>query len=64
MQCGLLERWSPGPLLTALDADPDDAQIARAAVGLHDLLGAPVAEAAVRAEVEDAFTRAPAVPPP
>jgi lipoate---protein ligase len=37
VQCGLLRRWRPGPLLAALGADPADAEIATAAVGLEEL---------------------------
>lgn len=37
VQCGLLRRWRPEALLAALGADPDDAEIAEAAVGLDDL---------------------------
>jgi lipoate---protein ligase len=37
VQCGLLRRWRPGPLLAALGADPTDTEIATAAVGLEEL---------------------------
>jgi lipoate-protein ligase A len=37
VQCGLLRRWRPAPLLAALGAGPRDAEIERAAVGLDDL---------------------------
>lgn len=57
VQCGLLERWAPGPLLGALGADVDDAEIHHAAVGLHDLLDQSVTEAQVRAAVEAAFAQ-------
>lgn len=40
VQCGLLERWRPGPLLEALRADPQDAEVGRAAVGLHEVFEA------------------------
>lgn len=58
VQCGLLERWSPAQLLVALGGDPEDAQVHAAAVGLHDLLAAPPADAAVRRSVETAFATA------
>jgi hypothetical protein len=41
VQCGLLRRWDPAPLLAALGADPQDAEIAGAAVGLDDLVAQP-----------------------
>jgi lipoate-protein ligase A len=37
VQCGLLRRWRPGPLLEALGADPIDDEIEKAAVGLEDV---------------------------
>ena len=37
VQCGLLRRWEPAPLLAALGAGPRDAEIEAAAVGLDDL---------------------------
>jgi lipoate-protein ligase A len=56
VQCGLLRRWRPGPLLTALGADADDPEIHGAAVGLDDLCEAagkrPPSDAAVMAAVE------------
>ena len=56
VQCGLLRRWQPGPLLTALGADPDDPEVAAAAVGLDDLTAAagraPLADDAVITAVE------------
>lgn len=55
VQCGLLERWAPAPLLGPLGAAVDDAEILHAAVGLEDLTGRPVDEAQVRALVEAAF---------
>ncbi len=56
VQCGLLRRWDPAPLLVALGADPDDPEIAGAAVGLDDLLPAPPAAAGVLAAVEARLT--------
>lgn len=56
VQCGLLRRWNPGPLLTALGADPHDREIARAAVGLDELTaaagGPPLPDDAVTTAVE------------
>jgi len=50
VQCGLLRRWEPGDLLAALGADPADAEIRAAAVGLDELLDpAPPDEAVVTA---------------
>lgn len=37
VQCGLLRRWNPAPLLAAFGTDPQDPEIHAAAVGLHDL---------------------------
>lgn len=51
VQCGLLRRWRPGPLLEALGADPDDAEIRDAAVGLDDLVADPPDDAAIMAAV-------------
>ena len=62
VQCGLLERWAPGPLLTALGADADDPEIERAAVGLEEVLQRAVPDAAVRGAVEQAFADAVAAP--
>ena len=52
VQCGLLRRWRPAPLLTALGAAPDDPQILGAAVGLDELLPGPPDDSAVIAAVE------------
>ncbi|MGH8900970.1 MAG: lipoyl protein ligase domain-containing protein [Egibacteraceae bacterium] len=41
IQCGLLRRWQPAPLLCALGADPDDTEVHHHAVGLADLLADP-----------------------
>lgn len=49
VQCGLLRRWRPGPLLAALGADADDPEIEQAAVGLDDVFG----QAAKRAPTDD-----------
>jgi lipoate-protein ligase A len=58
VQCGLLWRWRPAPLLAAFGADPADPGIHAAAVGLHDLagdlIGDPPDESAIVAAVERA----------
>lgn len=58
VQCGLLHRWCPGPLLTALGADPGDRQVLTAAVGLDEACADPPGDAAVMAAVHVAFTDA------
>ncbi|HSK97783.1 MAG TPA: hypothetical protein VK891_14270 [Euzebyales bacterium] len=55
VQCGLLRRWEPGPLLASLGADPEDGEILRAAVGLVDVMTRPPDDAAIMAAVEAAF---------
>ena len=55
VQCGLLRRWRPAPLLTALGADPDDRQIAEAAAGLDDLGCADILDEDVMAAVSRAL---------
>lgn len=55
VQCGLLRRWRPGPLLAALGASPHDAEVAAHAVGLDDLVDPPPADGTVRAAVEAAM---------
>lgn len=47
IQCGLLRRWRPATLLAALGADPHDAEIAEAAVGLDDALTDAPGDAAI-----------------
>jgi len=58
IQCGLLRRWNPAPLLAALGAEPEDPEIHAAAIGLDDLLwpddDAPEDDAVMRA-VERSF---------
>lgn len=56
IQCGLLRRWHPGPLLAALGADPEDAEIAETAVGLDDLLPDPPSDETVMAAVTARLT--------
>lgn len=52
VQCGLLRRWDPGPLLAAFGASPDDPMVRRHAVGLDELADDPPEDAAVMAAVE------------
>lgn len=58
VQCGLLRRWRPARLLTALGADPHDEQIATAAVGLDEICADPPDDAAVMAAAYVAFAAA------
>ncbi|HSJ46870.1 MAG TPA: hypothetical protein VK923_19520 [Euzebyales bacterium] len=62
VQCGLLRRWRPGPLLRALGADPHDRQIGTAAVGLDEICADPPDDAPVIAAVHAAFTDAAGSP--
>lgn len=52
IQCGMLRRWRPRQLLAALGADPDDPEVAGAAIGLDDA----VADAPDDAAVADAVS--------
>jgi lipoate-protein ligase A len=52
VQCGMLWRWQPAPLLAALGADTGDEQVLGAAVGLTDLLSPAPSEGEVVAAVE------------
>ena len=61
VQCGLLRRWDPTLLLTALGADPDDAEVHRAAVGLDELCDDAPSDAEVIAAVEAAMRAADTV---
>lgn len=63
VQCGLLHRWEPARLLAALGADPDDPEIAAAAVGLADLTPTPPTEPDVVAQVSAHLAAWPALPP-
>lgn len=54
VQCGLLRRWRPEPLLRALGAT-DNQEVVLAAAGLDDLLVDPPDDAAVMQAVEDAL---------
>jgi lipoate-protein ligase A len=62
VQCGLLRRWRPARLLAALGADPHDAQITVAAVGLDDICARPPDDDAVMAAVHTALTDATGSP--
>lgn len=62
IQCGLLRRWQPAPLLHALRAAPDDEQILTAAAGIDEFLARPPSDAAVMAAVEESLDRVLAAP--
>ena len=55
IQCGLLRRWQPEPLLRALGAAADDRQILTAAAGIDQLLEIPPADDGVMTAVQDAL---------
>jgi lipoate-protein ligase A len=55
IQCGLLRTWDPRPLLRALRAAEDDAEILAAATGLDELLTAPPPDQQIMAAVEEAL---------
>jgi lipoate-protein ligase A len=57
IQCGLLRRWQPEPLLRALGKPPEDPQIIQAAVGLDDFMEQPPGDDEVMRAVEDALER-------
>jgi lipoate---protein ligase len=52
VQCGLLRSWQPAPLLAALGASPDDADITCRAVGLDELVRPAPPDDVVMAAVE------------
>lgn len=56
VQCGLLRRWRPQQLLCALGADPQDAEILTAAIGLNEVCVDPPDDAAIIAAVTAACT--------
>jgi lipoate-protein ligase A len=60
VQCGMLRRWRPGELLTRLGADPGDAEVLHAAVGLDEICADPPSDDAVTAAVTAAFMTAAA----
>lgn len=62
IQCGLLRRWQPEPLLRALRAPADDRQIITAAAGLDDFMPQPPDDSEIMAAVEDALNRVVAAP--
>lgn len=59
VQCGLLRRWRPGPLLAALGADRADPEIKNAAVGLDEVFETvgrePLSDDTIRQAVEARF---------
>jgi lipoate-protein ligase A len=57
VQCGLLRRWNPQPLLAAFGADPHDREIVMAAAGLDDLLATPPDDAKIIAAVNRRLER-------
>ena len=59
VQCGLLRRWDPAPLLSRLGADRCDDEIAGAAVGLADILPDPPADDPIMRAVLDAIVARP-----
>lgn len=62
VQCGLLRRWRPQELLEGLGADPGDAEILHAAVGLDDIRADAPSDHDVMAAVTAAFAT-PVAPP-
>jgi lipoate---protein ligase len=56
VQCGVLQHWQPAHLLTALGADPHDAEIRAAAVGLAELGHDHLDDRAIIAAVTRALT--------
>jgi lipoate-protein ligase A len=52
VQCGLLRRWNPAPLLAAFGGDPTTEDVLHGAVGLDDLLDDPPSDAVVMDAVE------------
>jgi lipoate-protein ligase A len=58
VQCGVLRRWRPRTLLTALGADPHDPEIHAAAVGLDDISDSAPTDDDVMAAVSHAFCEA------
>lgn len=63
VQCGLLRRWRPAALLSALGSGPDDAGITAAAIGIDELLTTMPAEGDIRRCVETAFAEVASAPP-
>jgi lipoate---protein ligase len=51
VQCGLLRTWDPRPVLHALGASPDDADMLGRAVGLDDLVNDPPSDESIMAAV-------------
>lgn len=57
VQAGLLRRWRPARLLTALGADPDDPDIAASAAGLDELVHPPPTDAQLMEHVRCSLRR-------
>lgn len=55
IQCGLLRRWQPQPLLRALGAADDDEQILAAAAGIDDFLVDAPSDDAIMSAVEESL---------
>lgn len=53
IQCGIMRRWNPSPLIEALTVDVARAAIERAAIGLDDVLPSPVSTFSVMRAVRD-----------
>jgi lipoate---protein ligase len=47
IQCGVLRRWKPDPLIAALDVEVARDAITSAAVGLDDVLDRPASDASI-----------------
>lgn len=60
VQCGLLRRWDPAPLLRALGASATDPEVHAAAVGLDEVTDPPPSDAEVIAAVSTAMGAASA----
>ena len=56
IQCGLLRRWDPQPLVQALGASADD-DIVRAAIGIDEFLDDPPTDEEIAGAVNDALER-------
>ena len=47
IQCGVLRRWRPGPLIRALDVDQAAEEIRNAAIGIDDLITPSISSSAI-----------------
>ena len=61
LQCGLLRRWSPAPLVEALGATVDD-DVVNAAIGIDEFLDHPPTDDQIATAVEAALERIMAAP--